>query len=183
MPVDHARMAFTIALLAACSAPAKAVPVIYFGSLNGSTESPANASTATGKTTVTVDATANTMRVQVLFSGLTGTTTAAHIHCCTTSAGFGTAGVATTTPAFAGFPLGVMAGTYDSGTLDLTQASTYNSAFVTSSGSIAAAEAALLAGIAADKTYLNIHTTIFPGGEIRAFLLPDELFVGRFEAP
>jgi len=29
----------------------------------------------------------------------------------------------------------------------------------------------LLAGLAADQTYLNIHTVPFPGGEIRGFLV------------
>jgi hypothetical protein len=30
----------------------------------------------------------------------------------------------------------------------------------------------LLDGIAMDEAYLNIHTTSFPGGEIRGFLSP-----------
>jgi CHRD domain len=33
------------------------------------------------------------------------------------------------------------------------------------------AEVALAASLAADTAYLNIHTTNFPGGEIRGFLL------------
>jgi hypothetical protein len=65
----------------------------------------------------------------------------------------------------------VTSGTYDSGNLDLTQATSYNPAFVTLQGSIAAAEAALAAGLAAGNAYLNIHTTNFPGGEIRGFLV------------
>ena len=87
-------------------------------------------------------------------------------------AGTGTAGVATTTPSFFNFPLGVTSGTYDQ-VLDLTVASSYNPAFVTASGgTIAGAEAALLAGMAAGMTYFNIHTTVFPNGEIRGFLAP-----------
>ena len=35
---------------------------------------------------------------------------------------------------------------------------------------IAGAEAALLTGLAAGEAYLNIHTNVFPGGEIRGFL-------------
>ena len=54
---------------------------------------------------------------------------------------------------------------------DLTQASTYNPAFVTAQGgTIAAAEAALETALLAGNTYLNIHTMAFPGGEIRGFL-------------
>jgi hypothetical protein len=37
---------------------------------------------------------------------------------------------------------------------------------------VAAAEAALIAGIEAGESYLNIHTTSFPSGEIRGFLVP-----------
>lgn len=78
--------------------------------------------------------------------------------------------MATTTPTFAGFPLGVTSGSY-SNILDLTQASSYNPAFVTANGgTTAGAEAALAAGFASGTSYLNIHSTTFPGGEIRSFL-------------
>jgi len=80
--------------------------------------------------------------------------------------------VATTVPTFPGFPLGVTSGTYND-TLDLTQASSFNPAFVTANGGTpASAEAALAAALAADKAYLNIHTTVSPGGEISGFLEP-----------
>src|SRR3954447_22518944 len=144
--------------------------ITYTVVLNGASESPSNASLGTGNGLVTINTVANTMRVQVSFSGLSGTTTASHIHCCTGTAFTGTAGVATTTPTFAGFPLGVTSGTYDN-TLDLLSASSYNPAFVTANGnSIAGSEAALLNAMAGGKTYLNIHTTVVPGGEIRGFL-------------
>jgi hypothetical protein len=59
---------------------------------------------------------------------------------------------------------------------NLLDPGTYNPAFVTSafnpSGTIAGAEAALVAGIENGETYLNIHTTNFMGGEIRGFLVP-----------
>jgi hypothetical protein len=120
---------------------------------------------------VTLDTSLDTLHVQVTsFSGLLGTTTASHIHCCTASPGTGTAMVATTTPTFAGFPLGVTSGSYDN-TLDLLLLTSYNPAFVTANGGTAAsAEAVLIAGLAADQAYLNIHSTAFPGGEIRGFL-------------
>jgi hypothetical protein len=111
------------------------------------------------------------MEVDVTFSGLTSWDTASHIHCCVPAGG--NAGVATTTPTFTGFPLGVTAGTY-SHLFDLTQASTYNPAFVTANGgTVELAETALLAGLAADQAYLIIHTTADPGGEIRGFLQPE----------
>jgi hypothetical protein len=82
------------------------------------------------------------------------------------------AGVATTTPYFAGFPIGVTSGTY-SNTLDLTQSSSWKATYITANGgTTASAESALIAAINADEAYLNIHTMVIPGGEIRGFLVP-----------
>jgi hypothetical protein len=81
-------------------------------------------------------------------------------------------GVATTVPAFPGFPLGVTSGSYQSVVFDLTQSTIYNPAFVSAQGGLPQAEAALIAGIENGMTYLNIHTVNFPGGEIRSQLSP-----------
>jgi CHRD domain len=144
-----------------------ATTLTYTAVLKGPPES---TSTGTGSATVTVNDVTNLMTVDVIFSGLEAGTTASHIHCCTTTAGSGSAGVATTLPYFVGFPIGVTSGTYN-GTLDLTASGSYNPAFITANGgTTAGAEAALLAGMAADKSYVNIHTTMFPGGEISGFL-------------
>jgi hypothetical protein len=143
----------------------------YTAALSGPGESPANASPGTGITQVDFDNTANTLRVQVTFSGLLGTTTAAHIHSPTATPLTGTAGVATQVPTFTGFPLGVTSGAYDH-TFDLTNNSSWNPAFITANGGTAAgAEAALAASLAAGTAYLNIHSTQFTGGEIRGFLV------------
>jgi hypothetical protein len=154
---------------------ASAVPIVFSANLSGLNESPVNASPGIGTALVTFDLAANTMRVQATFSGLLGTTTASHIHCCTAVPLTGTGGVATTTPTFAGFPLGVTSGTYDS-TLDMTLASSYNPAFITGpfdlTHDIAGAELALYNAMFLGETYLNIHTSVVPGGEIRGFLLP-----------
>jgi hypothetical protein len=150
---------------------ANAGTIIFTANLNGPSESPPNASPGTGFATVTFNTTTNMMEVNATFSGLLGTTTASHIHCCTSVPNSGTAGVATTTPTFPGFPLGVTLGTYDQ-TFDMTMASSYNPAFVTAEGgTVAAAESALLAGMFAGDTYLNIHSSVDPGGEIRGFLV------------
>lgn len=152
---------------------AQATPVTLTAFLSGPNESPPNASPGTGFAVVIVDPAANTLSVNVTFSGLTSGTTASHIHCCVTTPGTGTAIVATTTPTFQNFPLGVTSGTY-SNTLDLTLTSSYNPNFITANGGTAAsAEAVLIAGLLGDRTYLNIHTTMFPGGEIRGFLVPE----------
>ena len=134
--------------------------------MNGLLESPVNDSTGIGSGLVTFDLDLFTMRLEAQFSGLKGNTTASHIHCCTLP----TAGVATQTPSFTGFPLGVTAGTYDH-TFDMTQASSYNAPFVTANGnSISAAFQALLNGADAGVAYLNIHSSYRSGGEIRGFL-------------
>jgi hypothetical protein len=149
---------------------AKATPITFIANLLGSSESPPSGSPGTGFAEVIYDAATHTMEVKVSFSGLLGTTTASHIHCCTAAPGAGTAGVATTVPTFAGFPLGVTSGSYDA-TLDLTLASSFNPAFVTANGGTpTSAEAALAAGLLAGMAYLNIHSTFAPGGEIRGFL-------------
>ncbi len=149
-----------------------ATPITFVVSLNGANEIPATGSPGTGQATIVLDPTAQTLQLNVTFSGLEANDTAAHIHCCLPSPFFvGNVGVATTVPAFPGFPLGVTAGSYTSPVFDLTAATIYNPAFVTAEGGIPQAEAALVAGIENGETYLNIHTTLFPGGEIRGFLV------------
>lgn len=158
-------------LMATLSLPAQAVTIVYTASLDGPSESPPNASPGTGSAIVTVDTVANTMRVQATFQDLLGTTTAAHIHCCTASADSGTAGVATTTPSFPGFPLGVTSGAMDTTFFDMLLASRYSASFLTdNAGDTATAFATLLAGLAGGQAYFNIHSTMFAGGEIRGFL-------------
>ena len=146
-------------------------PITFTGFLTGPAEFPANGSPGTGATTVIYDSATHMLGVDFTFSGLLGTTTAAHIHCCVApDAATPTAGVATTTPTFAGFPLGVTSGTYGN-LLDLTLASSYNAAFVSAhGGTTAGAEGFLADGLIHGMAYLNIHTTSFGGGEIRSFL-------------
>ena len=78
--------------------------------------------------------------------------------------------MATVGPYFTGCPIGVTSGT-DSDTYDMTLASSCNPAFVTANGGTTGdAFDALLAGLAADEAYFNIHSSVFPGGEIRGVL-------------
>ena len=151
-------------------APAHAGFVVYDVDLDGPSEAPPNASPGTGSAEIILDTDLLTMRIIASFQGLIGNTTNAHIHCCTAVPEAGTAGVATQTPSFIGFPLGVTSGTYDH-TFDMTLAGSYNPAFIGAHGGTPAlAYTDLIAGFDADKAYLNIHTTVVPGGEIRGFL-------------
>lgn len=162
-----------IALVCAfLGAPAAlAVPITFFATL-GNFESPATGSPGTGTAAIVFDTTAHTMQIDMSFSGLLGTTTAAHIHCCTNPPG--NVGVATQTPSFVGFPLGVNSGSYVH-LYDTTLASSFNAAFITANGgTVAQAEAALFAGMLAGRSYFNIHTTRDRGGEIRGFLAVPE---------
>lgn len=150
-------------LALAASAPAPAAVITYDADLSGVS------SPGVGYTLVTYDDIAHTLQVDVTFSGLLAPTTAAHIHCCVAPPG--TVMVATPVPSFPGFPSGVTSGTYSSPLFDLTQPSSWNAGFVTAhGGTLASAEAALASGLVAGWAYLNIHTTLSPGGEIRGFL-------------
>ena len=153
-----------------------AATITTSANLAGANENPVTTSPATGTTFVTLDTTTHRLRVTVVFDGLTANATGAHIHCCTSPPG--NVGVATTLPAFAGFPLGVTGGSLDQ-TYDTTLASTWNPAYVTNSGgTTAGAEAALAAGLAAGQAYLNLHTSTFPTGEIRGFLAQSSPTIG-----
>lgn len=160
-----------LALTLFAAATVSAAPIVYITDLSGANESPANASLGMGSAIITMDTIAHTLQVQLWFSDLTGNTTASHIHCCTAVPMTGNVGVATVTPTFPGFPTGVTAGSYNQ-TFDLTLTTSFNGAFVTANGGTAAgAEAALAAGLAAGTSYLNIHSSFVPGGEIRGFLV------------
>lgn len=152
---------------------------IYRATFSGATEVPANASAGTGSVIVTYTASSQVMTITTNFSGLSTGVTAAHIHCCTTSAGTNV-GVATQVPTFSAFPLGVTSGTYQN-TFDMTLASSYNPAFVAMYTGIAQARDALLAAMGNGSAYFNIHTTNYPGGEIRGNLAETSIFRDGFE--
>lgn len=164
------------ALAWAVAQPLFAHTSIYTATLNGPNEFPPNPSLGIGASKVTVDFDLLTMRVEASFSGLTGDTTATHIHGPIPDPPANPlAGVATSVPSFPGFPLGVKAGSYDQ-TFDMTQASSYNPTFITANGgTVGSAMNAFFDGLNAGKMYFNIHTTDTPGGEIRGFytLVPE----------
>ena len=161
--------------------PAMASPVVYTGTLAGGSEVPPVTSPGTGTVTITYDPMSHAMTHNINFSGLLGIVTAAHVHCCVNGPGINT-GVATPMPTLPGFPSGVNAGTSNN-TFDMSMPNSYNASFVTSQGgSVALAEAALTNGMGRGGAYFNVHTSQFPGGEIRADLFEKPVFANGFDS-
>jgi hypothetical protein len=158
-----------LASMALLTTTAEAAIIHFEVELFGTSENPPNSSPATGSATIELDTITRFLTIDVTFSGLLGTTTASHIHCCAATP-LANAPVATQTPTFQGFPLGVTSGSYLH-TFDMTMASSYNPSFITAHGAtVDSAYADLLAGMLGGQAYLNIHTTQFAGGEIRGTL-------------
>lgn len=138
--------------------------------LDGPSESPPNASPGTGFADVVFDTDNDMLQVFVQFQDLIGTTMVAHIHARVAPPGI--AGVAVP---LTGFPVGVTGGNYNN-LFDTSVAATFLAGFITANGgTTAGAEAALFDAINAGEAYVNIHTTQFPGGEIRGFLQPQPI--------
>lgn len=148
----RAQIATAAAVLAlAASMPASALTTVFITGLTSAGE-PVPTSTATGAAIVSFDDVADTVTVQLSFQGLANTAPFGHIHCCTATPGAGSAPVVLN---FTPLPA-VTTGTY-SNVFALTPA----------------AFDSLLAGTAAGRAYVNIHTPgTYGGGEIRGFLAP-----------
>lgn len=116
-------------------------------SLNGNQETSPTGSPGAGGGFASFDPVAQTISVNVVFGGLSSGLTAAHIH----DGAVGVAGpIIVTLHPFVGMTAGSIAET----------------------DSTASLNAANIADLLAGRTYLNIHTTAFPGGEIRGQLVP-----------
>ena len=159
--------ALLTATLALGANPAAAEIELFAGSFQAEVVG----ATGTGTLLLTYDSTAHTLLISATWAGLSGTTTNAHIHCCTVTPNAGTGGVAgAENGRLPGFENGLSAGSYNR-LIDLTLANQYNASFVTASGgSVGGAEARLISNLKAGQAYFNIHTTTFGGGEIRAFV-------------
>ncbi len=161
------------ALVLAGTAPCcQAEMILYTAFLDGPSEATPNTSPGTGFAAVGYDPVAQTLALTVVFGDLVAPTTAAHIHAPTPDPFMGAAGVATETPYFENFPIGFTSGVY-ANVFDMTDESTYSANYLAANGGTAqGAEAALVAALASGRAYLNIHTTEYPGGEIRGFFRP-----------
>jgi len=160
---------FALALAMLASSAAFAQTDSYRSTMSGPSEATPNSSPGAGIASIVLDQWSILLQVNVPFIDLTSNTVAAHLHCCTALPLIGNSPVAI---AFTDFPLGVRSGLYQR-TFDLSNPSTYSAAFLTASGGTAeSARTVLLAGLADFKSYLNIHTSAYPGGEIRGFNVP-----------
>jgi hypothetical protein len=144
-----AKLMSAISLLAgigALSDTAAAAVFVFTGALSGADQVPPVVSTTTGSYTATLDDVANSLALNLSFSGLTGgPASAAHIHCCIDANGN-----APVVIPFTGFPNAV-SGTYSNTFLGISPTN--------------------VAGIEAGLSYINIHDATFPGGEIRSQLM------------
>jgi hypothetical protein len=134
-----------VILALAIAIPATGEILHFEATLSGSQEVPPNGSPATGDSHVILDTVANTIVVDLHFSGLTSTQTAAHIH--------GPAPPGVNAGVLVGFPVG----TFDDMEFNITDT--------------------IEGHIINSLTYVNVHTTKFPGGEIRGQLLPQPVSV------
>ena len=151
-------------LLGALSVIPSANAISFDTTLSGLNEVPP-AIPSTGSGFATVDLTGNLLTVNVTFADLAAPVAAGHIHCC--SAPGTNIGVAV---GFSGLPAAT-SGTFMQ-TFDLTDAAVYSAGFLNNfgGGTAAGAQAALIAGMSGGLAYVNLHNSVFPGGEIRGQL-------------
>ena len=141
----------------------------YQADLTGANEAVPNSSPAIGVSTVTLDLDLITILIELDFSDLTGSSTAAFVHGPTSIPLIGFAGPMTPALVETGFPMGVVAGGY-SHLFDLTDAPGYDPAFITEGGgTVSDALNVLISAFEGGKAYLSIQSVGFPGGEFRGF--------------
>jgi hypothetical protein len=150
--------------LFACASPVRASTITYIAIMNGANEVPPVGTPATGITNFSL--TGDLLTVDVTYSGLIGgVANAAHIHCCAPQGSNAVVAVP-----FTNFP-NTTSGSYTN-TFDLTLASTYNGPYLAAQGgTVAGAEAALIAALNSYEAYSNIHNATFGGGEIRGWIV------------
>jgi hypothetical protein len=134
-------------ILAWASSPAVGNIIHYSVHLDGAQDSVLTP--ATGFAFLTLDDILDTLVVSLTYSGLTTPATNAHIHCCAPP-GVNAPVVIPFVPA--GFVTGATSGSFFA-TFSLTPL--------------------LVADIKSGLSYINIHTTAFPGGEIRGQIVPE----------
>lgn len=141
-------MVLTLLCIFALSVIAQADTVTLTATLTGANEVPPRNTNATGAATVVIDTVTGKGTITVSFSGLTAAVTGGHIHCCSLP----TANSGVIVPFDAALTL---SNNGTAGTLT-------NYAFTLT--------ATQLEGLLNGRAYVNIHTSTYPGGEIRGQL-------------
>jgi hypothetical protein len=139
-------------ILASVLGLAIAVPALaqttYTTNLTGGSEVPANASAATGTCTAVVNAAQTQVTISCAFQNLGGTYTASHLH----------------GPAPVGVNASVRIGFVPPTAPWVFSNSNHDGSLVNYTVAIAAADVTTLAN---GQMYANVHSSTFPGGEIR----------------
>ena len=133
--------------------PASATLITFNANFSGSQQATANPSFGTGAATLVADTVGQTLKVSESFTNLSAGSVAGHLHV----GKFGMSGPVIIP--FTNFPVGVTSGSY---TGTFTAANLINQ---TTSGVATFAE--LLTALTSNNAYLNIHSSLYPAGEIR----------------
>lgn len=146
---------------AAVASAAQAQIITLTAVLNGAQENPPVNTPATGNATVRIDLSNNSWTVDLSFGTLTAPVTVAHIHRAPTGANG---------PVIIGLDGIPLSGGRPSWALIAPGITSFNT-----NGPVAAPfafPAAELQNLLAGNTYFNVHSSAFPGGEIRGQIVP-----------
>jgi uncharacterized protein (TIGR03382 family) len=150
-----------IVAIAGLATTAQAQFITFTATLSGAQEVPANTSPATGTATLVLNTVTNAFTIDLQFSGLTAPVTVAHIH----RAAAGVNG-----PVIIGLDGMALSGGRPTWNLIAPGVTSFNSGGpLTAPFNFPAAE---VANLIAGNTYFNIHSSNFPGGEIRGQIIP-----------
>ncbi|WP_310497295.1 CHRD domain-containing protein [Sandarakinorhabdus sp.] len=155
----------TAIIIAALLASGTSQAATFNAVLSGANERPNPVATrATGFGKLFLAADRNSFTVDIDFTGLSTNAVAGHVHCCASTAANGPVAIGFSVPS-------ATTGTI-TGNFNLLLQSTYNATFFNTrgGGTIAGARSAFLAGLDGNLAYFNVHTSAFPGGEIRGQL-------------
>src|SRR5262245_35958893 len=128
MRIAHSLLAGALASFFTIGVAQADIIVLRAALTSAAENNPANNSPGLGEAIVILDTVTGELKVKASFSGLQGTTTAAHIHGPVVPPALN-AGVMTQVPLFEGFPTGVTSGTYQH-VFDIDDASFYNPGFL-----------------------------------------------------
>ena len=146
----------TVICVFALSVVTKADTITFTTTLSGANEVPPRATNGTGTATVILDDVAGKVTITLSFSGLSAAVTGAHIHCC--AAPGANASVVVPFDSFLTLSADKTSGSLTSFSFTLVPA-----------GGLTVAQ--IIDGLKSGLAYVNVHTSTFPGGEIRGQLV------------